>query len=120
MKMASDGMQDGFQRRLAERLVDSPRWQTPFRVLLVIWSEFTGGLGAWGALRPLVATALAFVPFLFLGQHFNRQHRKGFDWAMLQIPLLLALLWPLIWFWSIFDAYQTAMLSVADDYSVGA
>lgn len=118
--MASDGMQGGFQGRLAERLADFPRWQTPFRVLLVIWSEFTGGLGAWGALRPLVATALAFVPFLFLGQHFNRQHRKGFDWAMLQIPLLIALLWPLLWLWSIFDAYQTAMLSVADDYSVAA
>ncbi len=39
---------------------------------------------------------------------------------MLQLPLLIALLWPLLWLWSIFDAYQTAMLSVADDYSVAA
>ena len=115
-------MEEGFRGRLLERLgtrlEDRPTWQTPFMAIMVIISEITGGVGPWGALRPLIATALAILPFLFLGQHFNRQHSKAFDWTALQIPLLFCLLWPLLWFWSIFDAYQTAMLSVADEYTL--
>mgnify|MGYP001479622725 CR=1 FL=1 len=102
---------------LAERLENSPKWQRPFHIVLVILNEITGGVGPWGALKPLIALILALVPFLFLGQHFNRQHSKAFDWFALQIPLLFCLLWPLLYLWSLFDAYQTAMLTVADDYS---
>ena len=29
-----------------------------------------------GALRPAFSILLAIVPFLYLGQHFNRQHKK--------------------------------------------
>ena len=45
-----------------------------------IWNEITAGVGIWGAFRPVFAVALSLVPFLFLGQHFNRKHRRGFDW----------------------------------------
>ncbi len=48
----------------------------PVRIVKEIWREITFGVGTWGALRPLVAALLAAVPFLFLGQHFNRQHRR--------------------------------------------
>ena len=44
----------------------------------------TLGVGFWGALRPIVAALIAAVPFLFLGQHFNRKHQKGLDFALLQ------------------------------------
>ena len=81
----------------------------------VIWTELTAGVGAWGSLKPIVAGLLAVVPFFFLGQHFNRQHRKGFDWMLLQLPLVLTLLlWPVLWAWSIVDAYRVAMLSVSE------
>ena len=81
----------------------------------IIWTELTAGVGAWGSLKPIVAGLLAVVPFFFLGQHFNRQHRKGFDWALLQLPLVLTLvLWPVLWAWSIVDAYRVAMLSVSE------
>ena len=81
----------------------------------LIWTELTAGVGAWGSLKPLIAGALAAVPFLFLGQHFNRQHQKGFDWMLLQLPLLLTLiLWPVLWLWSIIDAYRVAMMAVSD------
>ncbi len=86
-----------------------------FAVLRVIWYEFTGGVGPWGALRPLVAGLLAVVPFLFLGQHFNRQHAKARDWTLLQVPLLLTIvLWPALWLWSIGDAWWTANGHVVD------
>ena len=49
----------------------------PLGVVSAIWSELSGGVGPWGAIRPLFAVVLSLVPFLFLGQHFNRQHRKG-------------------------------------------
>lgn len=74
-----------------------------------VWRQITFGVGAWGTLRPLVAALLAAVPFLFLGQHFNRQHRKAFDWSLLQIPLALTLvLWLGLWLYSIYDAWSTA------------
>ena len=81
----------------------------------LIWTELTAGVGAWGSLYPLLAGALAAIPFLFLGLHFNRQHQKGFDWMLLQLPLVLTLiLWPVLWAWSIFDAYRVAMIEVSE------
>ena len=71
----------------------------------VIWYELSGGIGPWGALRPLFALVLSFVPFLFLGQHFNRQHRKAFGYFVIQLPLILSVvLWPVVCVWSIADA----------------
>ena len=84
-------------------------------VVRLIWTELTAGVGAWGSLKPLVAGVLAAVPFLFLGQHFNRQHQKGFDWMLLQLPLALTIiLWPVLWAWSILDAYRVAMVAVSE------
>ena len=63
-----------------------------------------------GCLRPLVAALLAAVPFLFLGQHFNRQHRRGLEWSFLQIPLAFTvLLWIGLYLWSIIDAWRDAV-----------
>ena len=91
------------------------RFRNFLAVLRLIWTELTAGVGVWGSLKPLVAGVLAAVPFLFLGQHFNRQHQKGFDWMLLQLPLgLTILLWPVLWAWSIFDAYRVAMVDVSD------
>mgnify|MGYP006146500995 FL=1 len=81
----------------------------PVRLFREIWREITFGVGAWGTLRPLVTALLATIPFLFLGQHLNRQHRKAFDWTMLQVPLALTIvLWVGLWFYSIFDAWREA------------
>ena len=41
-----------------------------------IWNEITAGVGVWGAMRPIFAVALSLVPFLFLGQHFNKKHGR--------------------------------------------
>ena len=82
----------------------------PFRLAKEIWREITFGVGTWGAFRPLFAALLAVVPWLFLGQHFNRNHRRGFDWLLLQIPLALTIvLWIALWLWSIFDAWRDAL-----------
>ena len=82
----------------------------PVRIVREIWREITFGVGTWGALRPLIAAALAVVPFLFLGQHFNRQHRRGVEWGFLQIPLALTIiLWFGLYLWSIFDAWRDAV-----------
>lgn len=79
-----------------------------------IWSEITAGVGVWGAFRPLVAVILSLVPFLFLGQHFNRNHRRGADWFMLQIPLAFTLvLWILLYLWSIIVAWRDASIIVS-------
>ena len=86
----------------------------PVRLLREIWREFTFGVGAWGTLRPLVTALLASIPFLFLGQHFNRQHRKAFDWTLLQIPLALTIvLWIGLWAYSVFDAWREATKVIA-------
>ncbi len=93
----------------------SGRLRNILGVVRLIWTELTAGVGAWGSLKPLVAGVLAAVPFFFLGQHFNRQHQKGFDWMLLQLPLALTIiLWPVLWAWSIIDAYRVAMVAVSD------
>ena len=43
-----------------------------------IWNEITAGVGIWGAFRPVFAVVLSLIPFLYLGQHFNRNHQRGF------------------------------------------
>jgi hypothetical protein len=79
------------------------------RFIREVWRQITFGVGAWGTLRPLVAALLAAVPFLFLGQHFTRKHRRGFDWFLLQIPLALTLiLWAGLYLYSIYDAWSEA------------
>ena len=90
----------------------------PVRVVKEIWREVTFGVGTWGALRPLIAALLAAVPFLFLGQHFNRQHRRAMDWTLLQIPLALTIvLWVFLYLWSIFDAWRDAVASMGQGQS---
>lgn len=87
-----------------------------FRVFKQIWTEMTLGVGFWGALRPLVAALLALVPFLFLGQHFNKRHRKATDWTLLQIPLALTVvLWFALWGFSIFDAWRYGTKLVSEN-----
>lgn len=84
-------------------------------VVKEIWREITFGVGLWGSLRPLIAAILALVPFLFLGQHFNRKHQKAIDYSLLQIPLILTvILWVGLYFWSIFDAWREAATNVAN------
>ena len=86
----------------------------PLGVVKVIWYEISGGIGPWGALRPLIAIALALIPFLFIGQHFNRQHRKAASWFAVQFPLILTVvLWPLLYIWSIGDAWWVSSGIVA-------
>ena len=88
---------------------------TGFKVFRQIWKEMTLGVGFWGALRPIVAALIAAIPFLFLGQHFNRKHQKGLDYALLQIPLALTVvLWFVLWAFSIFDAWRDATKFVAN------
>lgn len=91
----------------------------PLGVVKVIWYEISGGIGPWGALRPLIAIALALIPFLFIGQHFNRQHRKAASWFAVQFPLILTVvLWPVLYIWSIGDAWWVSSGIVARAESV--
>ena len=84
-----------------------------FSLIKEIWREITFGVGMWGTLRPIVAALAAAVPFLFLGQHFNRNHRRAVDWTLLQIPLALTVvLWVALWLYSIFDAWRDATIIV--------
>ena len=75
----------------------------------IIFAQITSGVGFWGSLQPIIAILIAFIPFLFLGQHFNRSHQKGFDFTLLQLPLALTgVLWIALYLWSIFDAWNEA------------
>jgi len=86
----------------------------PLGVVRVIWYEISGGIGPWGALRPLIAIILALIPFFFIGQHFNRQHRKAASWFAVQFPLILTIvLWPVLYVWSIGDAWWVSSGIVA-------
>ncbi len=83
--------------------------------LRVIFAQITSGVGFWGSLQPIIAVLLSLIPFLFLGQHFNRSHRKGFDFALLQLPLLLTVfLWVGLYIWSIFDAWNESQKYVLE------
>ena len=80
-----------------------------------IWHEISAGIGVWGTFRPIVAVALAIVPFLYLGQHFNRKHQRGSDFFFLQIPLSFTLiLWIALYAWSVFDAWRDSSRIVAN------
>tara|TARA_B100001113_G_C20826689_1_gene499154 strand:- start:89 stop:421 length:333 start_codon:yes stop_codon:yes gene_type:complete len=93
---------------------------SPLGVISAIWGELSGGVGPWGAIRPLFAVALSLVPFLFLGQHFNRQHRKGGEWFLIQFPLVPAFLWPFLFVWSIADAWWVSSGIVASSESMNS
>ena len=58
----------------------------PLGVISAIWGELSGGIGPWGAIRPLFAVALSLVPFLFLGQHFNINRLFSLAQALKTIP----------------------------------
>ena len=93
---------------------EEPESGSTMGALGVIWYELSGGIGPWGALRPLVAVAISLVPFLFLGQHFNRQHRKAFGYFLIQLPLILSVvMWPILYLWSIADAWWVSSRIVA-------
>ena len=96
---------EAMDSQFATTSVDDESKPSILRVFKQIWVEMTLGVGFWGALRPIVAAMLAVVPFLFLGQHFNKKHRKATDWTLLQVPLALTvILWFALWLFSIFDA----------------
>ncbi len=85
-------------------------------LIRVIFAQITSGVGFWGSLQPIIAVLISLIPFLFLGQHFNRSHQKGFDFALLQLPLALTgVLWVGLYFWSIFDAWNEAQKYVLDN-----
>ena len=93
---------------------EEPEAPSALGVIGVIWYELSGGVGPWGALRPLVALALSLVPFLYLGQHFNRQHRKALGCFVIQLPLIFSVvLWPVLFIWSIVDAWWISSSIVA-------
>ena len=93
---------------------EEPGEASALGVIGVIWHELSGGIGPWGALRPLVALALSLVPFLYLGQHFNRQHRKALGCFVIQLPLIFSVvLWPVLFIWSIVDAWWVSSGIVA-------
>jgi hypothetical protein len=88
---------------------------TPLGVIGVIWSEISGGIGPWGTVRPLFTLLISIIPFLFLGQHFNRQHEKANGWFLIQLPLLFTIiLWFSLYLWSIGDALWVSSRLVAN------
>jgi len=96
----------------SEIVVQIPRNESKNKkgnILRVIFAQITSGVGFWGSLQPIIAILFSLVPFLFLGQHFNRSHQKGIDFGLLQIPLALTgILWICLYLWSIFDAWNEA------------
>ena len=96
----------------SEIVVQIPRNESKNKkgnILRVIFAQITSGVGFWGSLQPIVAILFSLIPFLFLGQHFNRSHQKGIDFGLLQIPLALTgILWICLYLWSIFDAWNEA------------
>ena len=93
---------------------EEPESGSTMGALGVIWYELSGGIGPWGALRPLVAVVISLVPFLFLGQHFNRQHRKAFGYFLIQLPLILSVvMWPILYVWSIADSWWVSSRIIA-------
>ena len=96
----------------SEIVVQIPRNESKNKkgnILRVILAQITSGVGFWGSLQPIIAILFSLVPFLFLGQHFNRSHQKGIDFGLLQIPLALTgILWICLYLWSIFDAWNEA------------
>ena len=93
---------------------EEPGAPSALGVIGVIWYELSGGVGPWGALRPLVALALSLIPFFYLGQHFNRQHRKAFGCFVIQLPLIFSVvLWPVLFIWSVADAWWVSSGIVA-------
>jgi hypothetical protein len=93
---------------------NEPMKVNSFGVIGVIWSEINGGIGPWGTMRPLFTLFLAIIPFLFLGQHFNRQHEKANGWFLIQLPLLFTvILWFSLYIWSIGDALWVSSRLVA-------
>tara|TARA_A200000159_G_C7178585_1_gene278556 strand:- start:127 stop:477 length:351 start_codon:yes stop_codon:yes gene_type:complete len=110
------GTLEAMDSQFATTNVEAESKPSIFRVFKQIWTEMTLGVGFWGALRPIVAALLALVPFLFLGQHFNKKHRKATDWTLLQIPLALTvILWFALWAFSIFDAWRDGTKLVSDN-----
>tara|TARA_Y100000746_G_scaffold224078_1_gene226280 strand:+ start:1169 stop:1540 length:372 start_codon:yes stop_codon:yes gene_type:complete len=96
----------------SEIVVQIPRNESKNKkgnILRIIFAQITSGVGFWGSLQPIVAILFSLIPFLFLGQHFNRSHQKGIDFGLLQIPLALTgILWICLYLWSIFDAWNEA------------
>ena len=91
-----------------------PKKANPLGVIGVIWSEINGGIGPWGTVRPLFTLIIAIIPFLYLGQHFNRQHEKANGWFLIQLPLLFTIiLWFALYLWSIGDALLISSRIVA-------
>ena len=87
---------------------------TPLGVIGVIWSEISGGIGPWGTVRPLFTLLVSLIPFLFLGQHFNRQHEKANGWFLIQLPLLFTIILLFsLYLWSIGDALWVSSRLVA-------
>jgi len=106
------GMADELVVNISED--EEPEIISRLGVIGVIWSELNGGVGPWGTLRPLFTIILALIPFLFLGQHFNRQHEKANGWFLIQLPLLFTvILWFLLYVWSIGDAFFVSSRIVA-------
>ena len=117
-RITATGVAEEFVVQLEE---DNEEDSNPFGVISAIWNELSGGVGPWGAIRPLFAVALALVPLFFLGQHFNRQHRKASEWFLIQFPLILSLvLWPILYVWSIADAWWVSSGIVASNEASGA